>query len=90
MRVALTGGATGIGAALVQKLHDAGNHITVFDITEPSGPADMWIKTDLSAPDSITAAVAQAEGRFDALVNNAGLPPREGLRDLILKVNFLG
>ena len=90
MRVALTGGATGIGAALVQKLHDAGHHITVFDITEPGGPADVWIKTDLSAPDSITAAVAQAEGTFDALVNNAGLPPREGLRDLILKVNFLG
>ena len=90
MRVALTGGTTGIGAALVQMLHDAGHHVTVFDISEPKGPADQWIKTDLGDLESIHAAIDTAQGPFDWLVNNAGLPPREGLKEPILKVNFHG
>ena len=31
-----------------------------------------------------------AEGPYDALINNAGLPPRDGLEEMILKVNFFG
>ena len=90
MRVALTGGSTGIGAAVVQKLHDKGHHVTVFDISEPKGPADNWIKADLSDPSAIHDAIAQATGSYDALINNAGLPPREGLTEMIIKVNFYG
>ena len=90
MRVALTGGSTGIGAAVVQKLHDDGHHVTVFDISEPKGPADEWIKADLSDPSAIQDAIAQATSSYDALINNAGLPPREGLTEMIIKVNFYG
>lgn len=90
MRIALTGGATGIGAALVQKLHDAGHQVVVFDLSKPSGPADEWIKLDLNDPISIQQAITQCDGSFDALINNAGLPPREGLKEKILRVNFCG
>ncbi|MGB0505719.1 MAG: SDR family oxidoreductase [Pikeienuella sp.] len=90
MRVAITGGAAGIGAAVAAKLKAKGYHVTVFDVQEPKADVDVWIKTDLSDPLSIEAAVLQAEGRFDALINNAGLPPREGLEELILKVNYFG
>jgi len=90
MRVALTGGATGIGAAIAQKLKAAGHHVTAFDIGDPRPNADHWIKTDLSDPNSIANALDAAEGPFDALINNAGLPPREGLAELVLKVNFIG
>ena len=90
MRVALTGGSTGIGAAVVQKLHEAGHQVTVFDIVEPSSPVGQWIKADLSDPAAIQDAISQVTGTFDALINNAGLPPREGLKELILKVNFYG
>ena len=89
MRVALTGAATGIGAEVAAKLKARGDHVTAFDIAEPAG-VDHWIKVDLSDPKSIATALSQAEGPFDALINNAGLPPREGLAELVLQVNFFG
>lgn len=89
MKVALTGGATGIGAEVAKKLKAQGHHVTAFDISEPQD-VDHWIETDLSDAASIQAALLAAKGPFDALINNAGLPPRKGLEELILKVNFLG
>lgn len=89
MRVALTGGATGIGAEVAAKLAADGHEVTAFDVHEPAG-VHRWIKTDLSDPASIAAALVQVEGPFDALINNAGLPPREGLEETILLVNFFG
>jgi len=90
MRVALTGGATGIGAAVAQKLTAKGHHVTTFDITEPDTPVARWIKTDMCDLDSIADALALAQGPFDALINNAGLPPRDGSQEVILKVNYIG
>ncbi len=89
MRIALTGGATGIGAATAQRLKAQGHEVTAFDISEPAG-VDHWIHTDLSDPASVAAALEAANGPFDALINNAGLPPREGLETLILQVNWFG
>lgn len=90
MRVALTGGASGIGAAVAADLKAQGHHVTAFDITEPHANVDQWIPTDLSDDASIRAAIAAANGPYDALINNAGLPPRDGLAELILRVNFFG
>ncbi|WP_270727696.1 SDR family oxidoreductase [Shimia sp. Alg240-R146] len=90
MRVALTGGATGIGAQVAEKLKAGGHEVTAFDISEPAAAVDRWIQTDLSDSASIAAAVAAATGPFDALINNAGLPPREGLEEKILQVNYFG
>ena len=77
MRVALTGGATGIGAEVAKMLAEEGHEVTAFDIREPSGVAH-WFETDLSDPASIKAATDAASGSFDALINNAGVPPRPG------------
>ena len=90
MRVALTGGATGIGAKVAARLKQDGCDVTAFDIHEPEANVDLWIKTDLSDPASISAALDCVGGPFDALINNAGLPPRDGLGELILNVNFIG
>ncbi len=89
MRAAITGAATGIGAMTVQKLKQLGYEVIAFDIAEPAG-VDQWIKVDMSDPASIDAAVAQVSGPFDCLINNAGLPPRDGLAHKVLAVNFLG
>ena len=90
MRIALTGGASGIGAEVAARLQARGHHVTAFDIAEPPAHVDRWIETDLSAPASIAAALEAAEGPFDALINNAGLPPRPGMAPLVLRVNFFG
>jgi len=89
MRALITGAATGIGAATSQKLKAAGYEVTAFDIVEPTG-VDHWIKVDMSDPDAIDTAVSKLSGTFECLVNNAGVPPREGLMKTVLAVNYLG
>ena len=80
-RVVVTGGATGIGAALVELLreHDV-EHITVLDIKEPTGPVEKFIRTDLSDPASIDAAISALTGRIDVLFSNAGVAANAGVR----------
>ena len=90
MHIALTGCATGIGAAVAARLKSAGARVTAFDLNEPEDEVDRWIRVDMSDPASIEAAVARVHGPFDGLVNNAGLPPRPGLEKTILAVNFTG
>jgi len=90
MRIALTGGATGIGAAAVARLTDQGHEMVVFDVKPPVDETVTWIETDLSDFASIDAGIARAAGSFDALINNAGLPPRDGMAALILRVNYYG
>ena len=90
MKIALTGAATGIGAEVAARLSNAGHAVTAFDVVEPEGNVAQFIRTDLSDASSITAALQQAEGPFDALINNAGLPPREGLTEKLLRVNYFG
>ena len=90
MRVALTGAATGIGVELVVRLKRDGHEVVVFDITEPQANVDRWIQTDLGEAASIAESLDAADGQFDALVNNAGLPPREGLAEAVLRVNYFG
>lgn len=90
MRVALTGASAGIGAKVASKLKAEGHEVVAFDLTKPSDIVDQWIKLDLSDPASIADALASVEGQFDALINNAGLPPREGQAALVLQVNWFG
>ena len=88
-RVVVTGGATGVGAALLDVLAelDAG-HVTVLDLKPPMGPHHTYLETDLSQPEAVDAAVAAIDGDVHALFNNAGvadtLPPRT-----VIAVNFL-
>ena len=74
-RVALvTGGASGIGRATVERLRQGGATVVVFD-RDPS--AD--IRGDIARSADLDAAVAEVEarhGRLDILVNSAGIPGR--------------
>ncbi len=79
-RVILTGGATGVGAALLDLLAEQGaSDVTVLDVKTPPGPHATFIETDLSDPNDVDAAIAAIEGPVDVLFNNAGvadtLPP---------------
>lgn len=90
LTVAVTGVASGIGAALARSLKEQGHDVIGFDIRETHENVDRFISLDLNSPDSIHAAVASADTPLDGVCNNAGLPPRAGLETAILQVNFLG
>jgi 2-hydroxycyclohexanecarboxyl-CoA dehydrogenase len=60
----VTGGAAGIGAALVQRFRDEGTRVEVFDLN--GNPA-----VDITDYEAVRAAVARV-GPVDILVNNAG------------------
>ncbi len=87
--VALTGGATGIGAAAVARLVAADCRVYVLDVATPSAPHTAFIHCDLGRPDAIDAACSKLPDRIDALVNVAGIPgPSPAIG--VMAVNFLG
>lgn len=75
-RVVVTGGSSGLGAALVRLLADLGAaSITVLDRQEPVEqiPADRLVKVDLSDPADIDRVAGELSGSVDVLFNNAGV-----------------
>lgn len=73
----VTGGASGIGAAIAHTLADQGARVAVLD-RDPSGadPRFAAFAADVSSRaqvEAAIAAVAQEFGRIDILVNNAGI-----------------
>src|ERR1700709_1272952 len=74
-QVLVTGGSSGVGAALVPLLAGLGATVTVLDRNEPPASIDGvagFIKADLSDPSSVDAAIEAAPAHLDVLVNNAG------------------
>jgi len=83
--VIVTGGAKGIGAALVTALARAGARVTAFDVDREPGEAlaagsdnVRYVHVDVTDRDAVQRAVAgtvRAQGAVDGLVNNAGIAP---------------
>lgn len=77
-RILVTGGATGIGAAAVEVLTDAGAEVvaTYHQTPPPQGLAASWLQCDVREADAVSAMVTEAAqrlGGLDVLVNAAGL-----------------
>ena len=97
----VTGGASGIGAAVVRELVAQGARVAVLDL-DPAGaePGTLAVRTDVADDASVRAAVDQvlAElGCLDVLVNNAGIGAQGTVADnddgewlRVLDVNVLG
>jgi len=90
MHVAITGASKGIGLEVANKLKSQGYTLTAFDIIEPKFEVDKFIKLDFSDPKAIQNTLFSINDKYDALINNAGIPPKEGQEEKILMVNFIG
>ena len=78
MRILVTGGATGIGAAAVQVLTEAGAAVVAtYHRTPPSDRASVtWVQCDLrdsAAVDGMVGTAAETLGGLDVLLHAAGL-----------------
>lgn len=74
----VTGGSSGIGAAIVDRLIADGAKVVVADLNPPARTDDavFFVRTDVTASSSVDAMVAAALSQFDhidILVNNAGV-----------------
>lgn len=66
----VTGGASGIGAAVVDRFRAAGAAVAVLDLRDADHVCDV---TDPAAIASAFAGVADEHGRIDVLVTSAGI-----------------
>jgi 2-hydroxycyclohexanecarboxyl-CoA dehydrogenase len=101
-RVALvTGGAGGIGRAIVRALAADGHRVAAGDIAEvPDGEAALAVRLDVTDSGSVESAVGSVEselGPIEILVNTAGwdefhpfLDTDEAFWDRIIELNYKG
>ena len=87
--IALTGGATGIGAAAVSRLLTKGSEVIILDVAQPKNSSCQFVHCDLSEPSSIDNAIGQLPEQIDVLVNVAGVS-NAFAGDKVMKVNLLG
>ena len=101
MRVLVTGGAQGLGAALVQAFAARGDDVLAADVAFPAdGASATGMHLDVRSDDDWAAARARVEeqwGGLDVLVNNAGVAGggRSDVADLdewrwITEINLFG
>ncbi len=80
----VTGGATGLGLAIAQRLVASGGGVTLWDrdaaaasaAAQALGAAAGWVEVDVSEQGSVQAAMAatlQRVPKVDALINSAGV-----------------
>jgi NAD(P)-dependent dehydrogenase (short-subunit alcohol dehydrogenase family) len=87
--VAITGSASGIGAATADLLHRAGHHVTGVDRAGADVEADLGTSEGRTA--AIDGVLDRSNGTLDGLVTCAGLgpiPERDG--SAIVSVNYFG
>jgi NAD(P)-dependent dehydrogenase (short-subunit alcohol dehydrogenase family) len=101
-RVAVvTGGASGIGAAIARRLSEGGARVAVFDrAPENADPDFLAVAVDVSDDSSVRAGierVAEQLGGLDILVNNAGIGAQGTVEDnddaewaRVLDINVIG
>lgn len=93
-RVLITGGASGMGAALVRSLTAMGAQVVSMDLNRESGQAiataagaQGFVEVDVADEASVTPAVAAAcslLGGLDVLIHAAGIAPSSPAQDTSL------
>jgi NAD(P)-dependent dehydrogenase (short-subunit alcohol dehydrogenase family) len=85
---AMTGGATGIGASLKEKLRARGDSVIVVDLSDAEIAADL--STGEGRERAIDGIKNLAPDGLDGFIACAGVPPVAKPLSLISRVNFFG
>jgi len=95
----VTGGTKGIGAAIADRLAEAGAAVVICGRREPATPTHDFLACDVREPDRVATlvdAVVATHGRLDIVVNNAGGSPSAAAADAsprfseaIIRLNLL-
>jgi len=97
--VLVTGGVSGLGAAVVEAVSDAGGRPVVLDRVEPetSVESELVDLADRESTEAAVRAVSSRTGGIDAVVTCAGIDSCGRLEDVpaaewdqVIKVNLLG
>ena len=97
--VLVTGGASGLGAAVVEALAQAGDRAVVLDRVEPQAVVEHQVVdlSDTRAAEDAVRAVSERTGGIDAVVTCAGTDACGRLEDVpaedwekVIAVNLLG
>lgn len=97
----VTGGASGIGAAIARRLHEGGASVAVLDLQpEAADAAHFAVRANIADDASVRAAIAAVAaefGRIDIVVNNAGIGAQGTVADndddewaRVLSINVVG
>jgi NAD(P)-dependent dehydrogenase (short-subunit alcohol dehydrogenase family) len=73
MRALVTGGGSGIGAAIAARLKQGGATVLVVDLDPGTSPDVVADVADTTAVDELFAEVVRRLGGLDVLVNNVGI-----------------
>lgn len=91
----VTGGSSGIGAAIVTRFRAAGAVVVIADRLEPPEEKGEFVRVDVSSEAEVSSAlesVVAKHGKLDLLVNNAGIQPLgvrfEDLTESVLRRTF--
>jgi len=96
----VTGGASGIGAAIAARLAGGGASVAVLDLTADADGAYFGVRADIGDDASVRTAIGSVGdrfGRIDILINNAGIGAQGTVADNtddewahVLDVNVVG
>jgi NAD(P)-dependent dehydrogenase (short-subunit alcohol dehydrogenase family) len=83
LRALVTGGGSGIGAAIAARLKSAGASVLVVDMNPATSPDVVADVADTAAVDDVFAEVVSRLGGLDVLVNNVGVAgPTAAVEDM--------
>ena len=85
---AVTGSASGMGGAVVERLRTLGHSIIRVDLKDADVTADL--STPAGRRSAASAVLTTCGGRLDGAVLAAGLGPTPGAERLITEVNYFG